>query len=217
MLKNIKGAIFDMDGTLVDSMWVWHTVDVEYLKKRNIPMPKDLKENIEHLSFNETANYFKKRFNLEDSIEDIMDEWNNIALKEYSSNVKLKPGAKEFLSLLKSNGVKIGLATSNCDMLLQIALKNNDILHYFDCITTTNEVSRGKNFPDVYLLCAEKLGVNPKECIVFEDILPAVIGAKSAGMKVVGVHDVYSDEQKEEIMNLADLFIFHYNELTKAV
>ncbi|MEW9096729.1 MAG: HAD family phosphatase [Clostridiaceae bacterium] len=217
MLKNIKGAIFDMDGTLVDSMWVWHTVDVEYLKKRNIDMPKDLKENIEHLSFNETANYFKKRFNLEDTVEDIMDEWNNIALKEYSNNVKLKPGAKEFLSLLKSSGIKIGLATSNCDMLLQIALKNNDILHYFDCITTTNEVSRGKNFPDVYLLCAEKLGVNPKECIVFEDILPAVIGAKAAGMKVVGVHDIHSDDQKEKIMNLADLFIFNYDELTKAV
>ena len=217
MLKDIKAAIFDMDGTLVDSMWVWHRIDVEYLEKRNISVPKDLKENIEHLSFMETAKYFKKRFNLEDTIEEIMDEWNHMAIKEYSSNVKLKSGAKEFLSLLKTNAVKIGLATSNCDMLLQVALKNNDILHYFDCITTTNEVSRGKNFPDVYLLCANKLNVDPKECVVFEDILPAVMGAKAAGMKVVGVHDIHSENQKEDIMNLADLFIFDYDELTKAV
>lgn len=217
MLKNIKAAIFDMDGTLIDSMWVWKTIDVEYLKKRNIEFPSDLRENIEHLSFTETAKYFKERFNLSETIDEIKDEWNYIALKEYTDNVKLKPGAKEFLNLLKSNGIKIGLATSNCDMLLEVALKNNNIYDYFDCITTTNEVHRGKNFPDVYLLCAERLGVVPEECIVFEDILPAVIGAKAAGMKVVGVHDIYSENQKEDITRLADLYIFKYDELTKAV
>lgn len=217
MLKNVKAAIFDMDGTLIDSMWVWKTVDVEYLKKRNIEVPSDLRENIEHLSFSETAKYFKERFNLNESIEEITNEWNCIALKEYTSNVKLKSGAKKFLDLLKSNRIKIGLATSNCDMLLEVALKNNSIYDYFDCITTTNEVDRGKNFPDVYLLCAEKLGVNPNECIVFEDILPAVIGAKAAGMKVVGVHDLYSESQKEDIERLADIYIFKYDELTKAV
>ncbi|PRR78402.1 2-deoxyglucose-6-phosphate phosphatase [Clostridium liquoris] len=217
MFKDIKAAIFDMDGTLIDSMWVWKTVDIEYLMKRNITPPDDLRENIEHLSFSETAKYFKERFNLNESIEAIIAEWNDIALKEYTNNVKLKPGAKEFLTLLKSNEIKIGLATSNCDMLLEVALKNNNIYDYFDCITTTNEVNRGKNFPDVYLLCAEKLEVAPTKCIVFEDILPAVIGAKAAGMKVIGVHDLYSENQKEDIMRLADLYIFQYNELTKAV
>ena len=217
MFKDIKAAIFDMDGTLIDSMWVWKTVDIEYLMKRNITPPDDLRENIEHLSFSETAKYFKERFNLNESIEAIMAEWNDIALKEYTNNVKLKPGAKEFLTLLKSNEIKIGLATSNCDMLLEVALKNNNIYDYFDCITTTNEVNRGKNFPDVYLLCAEKLEVAPAKCIVFEDILPAVIGAKAAGIKVIGVHDLYSENQKEDIMRLADLYIFQYNELTKAV
>jgi HAD superfamily hydrolase (TIGR01509 family) len=217
MFKDIKAAIFDMDGTLIDSMWVWKTVDIEYLMKRNITPPDDLRENIEHLSFSETAKYFKERFNLNESIEAIMAEWNDIALKEYTNNVKLKPGAKEFLTLLKSNEIKIGLATSNCNMLLEVALKNNNIYDYFDCITTTNEVNRGKNFPDVYLLCAEKLEVAPAKCIVFEDILPAVIGAKAAGMKVIGVHDLYSENQKEDIMRLADLYIFQYNELTKAV
>lgn len=102
-------------------------------------------------------------------------------------------------------------------MLLEVALKNNNIYNYFDCITTTSEVNRGKNFPDVYLLSAKKLEVEPEQCIVFEDILPAVIGAKSAGMKVVGVHDLYSESQKDDIMNKADLYIVEYDELTKAV
>ncbi|MBE6067700.1 MAG: HAD family phosphatase [Clostridium lundense] len=217
MFKDIKAAIFDMDGTLIDSMWIWNNIDVEYLKKHNITIPSDLKENIEHLSFSQTAQYFKDRFSLEFSIEEITAEWNNMALSQYINDVTLKPGAKEFLALLKSNNIKIGLATSNCDMLLQAALKSTGIYDYFDCITTTGEVSRGKNFPDVYLLCAERLGVSPDNCIVFEDILPAVIGAKAAGMKVVAVHDLYAEPQKEDLMSLADLYIYKYDDLIEAV
>lgn len=217
MFKNVKAAIFDMDGTLIDSMWIWNHIDIEYLKKHNIDIPSDLKENIEHLSFNQTAEYFKDRFSLKSSITEIMNEWNNMALHQYINNVTLKSGAKEFLNLLKSNNIKIGLATSNCDELLEVALKSTGIYDYFDCITTTNEVSRGKNFPDVYLLCAEKLEVSPDNCMVFEDILPAVIGAKAAGMKVVAVHDLYSEPQKEDLMSLADLYIYKYDDLTQAV
>lgn len=217
MFKDIKAAIFDMDGTLIDSMWIWNNIDVEYLKKYNIAIPSDLKESIEHLSFSQTAQYFKDRFSLESSVEEITNEWNNMALNQYTNDVTLKPGAKEFLQLLKSNNIKIGLATSNCDMLLEIGLKSTGIYDYFDCITTTGEVSRGKSFPDVYLLCAERLGVPPNNCIVFEDILPAVIGAKAAGMKVIAVHDLYSEPQKSDLISLADLYIYKYNDLTDAV
>lgn len=217
MLKDIKAAIFDMDGTLVDSMWVWGKIDVDYLAERNLPLPEDLRGDIEHLSFDETAKYFKDRFNLPDSIDEIKNCWNNMAIYEYTHEVKLKPGADKFLCLLKSKGIKIGLATSNCNMLLEAALKQNGIFEYFDCITTTNEVNHGKDHPDVYLLTAKKLGVSPENCIVFEDILPAIMGAKSAGMKVVGVHDAYSEHQKDDILKLADKYITHYNELIEAV
>ncbi|MDW8801661.1 HAD family phosphatase [Clostridium sp. A1-XYC3] len=217
MLKNIKGAIFDMDGTLIDSMWVWTKVDEEYLEKRNIKLPDNLKEEIEHMSFSEVAQYFKNRFDLPDSIEEIQSEWNHMAIHHYTHDVKLKAGAKEFLSLLKSKGIKIGLATSNCKLLIEIALKNNDIYHFFDSISTTDEVTRGKDFPDIYLLAAKKLNLQPEECAVFEDILPAVKGAKSAGMVVIGVHDLYSEYQKQDIINHADMYISEYNELTKAV
>ena len=113
--------------------------------------------------------------------------------------------------------IKIGLATSNSKSLLEVVLKSNGIFHYFDSITLTDEVSRGKNFPDVYLLAAEKLGVNPAQCVVFEDILPAVKGAKAAGMKVVAVYDSSSKDQKEDIIINSDMYILEYNELIAAI
>lgn len=213
MLKNIKAAIFDMDGTLVDSLWVWNKIDLEYLEKRNISLPKDLKSYIEHLSFLETAKYFKGRFNIEDSIEDIMSEWTSMAYDKYAKEVKLKPGASAYISFLKSLGIKIGLATSNSQELLEVTLKNNNIYEYFDIICRTDEVLHGKDFPDIYLLAAERLGVSPEQCIVFEDILPAIIGAKAAGMKVVGVHDVNSEADASKIKEYADHYILKYEEL----
>lgn len=217
MLTNIKAAIFDLDGTLVDSMWVWGKIDEDYFKNRNMDLPLNLKSQIEHLSFDDTAQYFRTNFGILDTIEEIKKEWTDFAYVEYLNNVKLKPGVVEFLSLLKTLNIKIGLATSNSKSLLEAVLQANGIYHYFDSITLTDEVSRGKNFPDVYLLAAEKLGVKPEECIVFEDILPAVKGAKAAGMKVVGVYDDFSKEQREDIINHADMFIIEYHELTPAI
>ncbi|WP_278244864.1 HAD family hydrolase [Fervidicella metallireducens] len=113
MLSNIKSVIFDMDGTLIDSMWVWKQVDIEYLKKKGFDLPSDLQKNIEGLSFTETAAYFKERFNLEDDIETIKNDWNNMVKDYYSSVIEVKKGVQEFLDFLKSNGYKIGMATSN--------------------------------------------------------------------------------------------------------
>lgn len=217
MLKNISAAIFDMDGTLIDSMWVWDTIDIKYLKKRGFSVPDKLRDDIIHLSFEETALYFKNRFNLSDSIEEIVNEWNDLAYIEYASNVNLKPYAKEYLSKLKAKGIKLAIATSNCTMLLETVLKRHGIYDLFDVITTTDEVDRGKDFPDVYLLSAKKLSVSPSECVVFEDILPAVMGAKAAGMTVVGVHDSYSEYQKNDIINNADIYINGYREISEAV
>ncbi len=213
MFNNIKGAIFDMDGTIIDSMWVWSRIDRDYLKKRGTEVPEDLYDNIGHLSFNETAEYFKDRFNISDSVENIQEEWNRMAFDEYSKNVKLKPGVKKFLNILKAKNIKISVASSNSLTLIEAALKSNDVYNLFDSITTTDEVKRNKNFPDVYLLAAKKLGLAPYECVVFEDILPAIIGAKASGAKVIGVHDFYSKNQMKDIIEKADSYIFEYNEL----
>ncbi len=188
MLKNIKGAIFDLDGTLVDSMWVWHQIDVDYLKSKGHSLPENLNSEICHLSFTQTENYYKK-------------------------NLKLKDGVKEFLDKLKNNNVKIALATSNSVPLLEACLKNNGIYDYFDAITTTDEVQNGKNCPDVYLLAAEKININPSDCVVFEDILAAINGAKAANMTVVAVHDEHSSNELDEIIKTSDKYINSYFEL----
>lgn len=217
MLTNIKAAIFDLDGTLIDSMWVWGKIDEDYFKNRNMVLPSNLKSQIEHLSFDDTAEYFRTNFGMLDTIEEIKKEWTDFAYVEYLNNVKLKAGVVEFLSLLKTLNIKIGLATSSSKALLEAVLQANGIYHYFDSITLTDEVSRGKSFPDVYLLAAKKLGVSPEECIVFEDILPAVKGAKAAGMKVVGVYDDFSKLDREDIINHADIYIIEYHEITTTI
>lgn len=216
MLTNIKAAIFDMDGTLIDSMGVWSKIDTDFLEQHGFKVPADLKSNIEHLTFQETALFFQKTFSINNTVEEIVKEWASMADYEYTHNIRLKPKAKEYLLFLKASGVKLGIATSNSLELVEKVLKNNGIYEYFHSITTVDEVTRGKSFPDIYLLEAEKLGVNPCECMVFEDILPAVLGAKAAGMKVVGVHDIYSDYQREDIQLQADKFIFTFDELIDA-
>lgn len=217
MLQDIKAAIFDMDGTLVDSMWIWEDIDSQYLSEHNIEIPPTLKASIGHLSYQEVAEYFKKTFNLPYTKEEILAHWNSMAYDKYANEVPLKSGVKEFLKLLKSMNIKIALATSNSKNLLEACLKPNGIYDYFDVITTTSEVSRGKDFPDVYLLTAERLGVKPENCIVFEDILAAVKGAKAANMKVVGVYDKYAKADHNEMKKLADLFIDKYEELSQKI
>ncbi|MFY9177497.1 MAG: HAD family phosphatase [Caldicoprobacterales bacterium] len=215
IIRGIKGAIFDLDGTLVDSMGIWARVDIEFLRERGIEVPVDLSEEIQALTFEDCAKYFKRRFGLPETIEEIMDEWNKMAYHEYANNVKLKPGVRDYLSYLKEKDIKIGLATSNIPELLYATLKNNRILHYFDSISTVSEVSRNKNFPDIFLLAAKKMDLKPSECLVFEDILPAILSAKSAGMKTVGVYDKHSEYDMEEIKEHADLFIYNFECLLK--
>lgn len=207
MLTNIKAAIFDLDGTLINSMSLWDQIDIDYLTSKNIPVPNDLNDEISHLSFNQVAIYFKERFKLEDSLDDIKNTWNTMAYNHYSSDITLKDGVLEFLDFLKKSNIKIGLATSNSTELLEASLKFNKIYDYFDAITITDEVSIGKHEPDVYLLAAKKLNVKPEECIVFEDILPAIKSAKKAGMKVIAVEDECSVLDKDDIIRNSDGFI----------
>ncbi|MDU1855497.1 MAG: HAD family hydrolase, partial [Clostridium baratii] len=180
---------------------------IDYLTSKNIPVRDDLNDEISHLSFNQVAVYFKERFKLEDSLDDIKNTWNTMAYDHYSSDITLKDGVVEFLDFLKKSNIKIGLATSNSTELLEASLKFNKIYDYFDAITITDEVSIGKHEPDVYLLAAKKLNVKPEECIVFEDILPAVKGAKKAGMKVIAVEDECSVLDKDDIIKNSDGFI----------
>lgn len=213
LLKDRKAVLFDLDGTLVDSMWVWRNIDIDFLSAIGQELPADLQKCIEGMSFTETAEYFKKRFSIDDDVEDIKKKWNQMAYDKYTSEVKLKKGAKEFLARLKSDGIRIGIASSNSVILIEGALKAEGVLEYFDAITTGCEAGAGKPAPDIYLLAAKKVGIAPSECLVFEDIPMGIMAGNSAGMTTVAVEDDYSHGMRKEKERLAKYFIEDYTEI----
>lgn len=210
MLNNIEAVIFDLDGTLVDSMWMWKEIDAEYLSKYGIDVPSDLQQAVEGMSFSETAQYFKERFNLPDPVDVIKAEWNQIAWDKYGNEVPLKKGVIEFLDELRSRGIKTGIATSNSRELVNHVLKSLNITEYFDSVRTSCEAKKGKPAPDIYLLVADDLQVDPKNCLVFEDLALGVMAGKSAGMSVCAVFDPYSEDDKDRKRELADYYIDTY-------
>ena len=208
-----KAYIFDMDGTLLDSMHVWENVDLGFLLKRGIAVPPDYVEVISSMSFTETAAYTIERFGLPDSVESLIREWNELTIYAYGHTVEMKPGAKEYLHKLRSRGAKLAVATGLPAELYEPALHNHGIYDFFHAICGADEVRYGKSRPDIFLLTAKKLGVQPSDCLVFEDILQAVKSAKSAGMAVCGVFDKASEKDWEEIKKEADYVIRSFREI----
>ncbi len=213
--NNKKAVIFDLDGTLVDSMWMWHAIDVEFLGAYGYECPKDLHREIEGMSFSETAVYFKKRFQLPLSLEKIKDIWTEMSIDKYRYEVPLKPGVREFLQTMKEAGIPCGIATSNGREIVDAVLASLGIQDYFQEVTTACEVNAGKPEPDIYLHVARQLGVKPEDCLVFEDIPAGILAGKRAGMTVCAVEDEFSRMMKEEKLTLADYFIEDYYEILK--
>jgi len=213
--SGFKGAIFDLDGTVLDSMDVWERIDIAFLEKRGFTVPEDYITEISSMSFAEAAVYTVELFGLKESPENIIEEWNSMAIDEYSHRVKMKPYALEYLQKLKVNGIKLGVATGLPKALYEPVLKNNGIYDLFNSITSSDEVNRSKAFPDIFILAAQKLGLAPSECIVFEDIPEGVRSAKQAGMTVYGVYDKYSEDFREDIENIADGYILNFSEAPK--
>ena len=213
MMQNIDAVIFDMDGSLVDSMWMWRAIDVEYLGSFGIPLPEDLQSRIEGMSFAETAMYFKEHFPIPDSLEEIKADWNRMAWDKYMYEVPLKQGIPEFLAGCSANGIKLGIATSNSRELVENVAKVHRLREYFTSIMTGCDVARGKPFPDIYLAVAEQLGASPGRCLVFEDIVAGIQAGKNAGMRVCAVEDSYSAQDREKKKRLADYYIEEYTGL----
>ncbi len=207
-------AIFDMDGTIMDSLDVWDRIDYSFLKeKRGIDVPPDYAHIISPMSFSEIAHYTKKRFNLPDTPSELMEEWTQMAIYEYSNNIKLKSGAKRYIKTLKDCGKKIVLCTSSPSSFYEPCLKNNGIYNLFDAFAGTCEVGEGKTSPTVFFLAAQKVGTPPEKCIVFEDIVFAAQSAKTAGMMACGVFDKRSAEHKERLREVCDYYIESFTQL----
>jgi 16S rRNA pseudouridine516 synthase len=217
ILDNTEAVLFDLDGTLVDSMWIWRKIDEDYFAEFGMELPENYQKEIEGLSFYETALFTRDKYMPDRDVEDLMNDWNKMAYDHYANKVPPKEGIKLFLDYLKGNGIKIGIATSNSSVLCNATLENNGLLEYFDAILTGEECGAGKPSPDVYINTAASLGIDPEKCLVFEDICNGITAGKRAGMTVVAVYDEYSHYQWEEKCNIADHFIMSYKEITDEI
>ena len=206
-LNEFEAVIFDLDGSLVDSMWMWKAIDVEYLAGHGIEAPATLQKDIGGRSFVETAIYFKERFNLSDSIEKIGDDWNKMAWDKYTHEVPLKDGVAKLLDKCVQNGIKLGIASSNSTELIEQVLSSHGIMDKFQSIKSGTQVLKGKPAPDIYLTVADELFVEPSRCLVFEDLVDGIRAAKNAGMTVVAVSDDYSRHSDDLKRELADDYI----------
>lgn len=213
MIKDFKGAIFDLDGTVLDSNWVWEQIDIDFLGARGIQVPEDYMETIAHLGADATAVYTIERFGLNEKPEDLVAEWISMAKEAYAEKIICKPYAKEYIKKLYNEGVKLAVATSSDRELFMATLEREGIMPYFSEIVTVGEVKRGKGFPDVYEEAARRLGEKPVDCVVFEDILKGVEGAKIGNFKVVAVYDYKSAHNRKQMEQLADCYIEEFKQL----
>ena len=207
----IKGAIFDLDGTLLDSMFIWDTIGEDYLRSLGKEPHEDLKETFMTLTLEEAAEYYREHYKVTLSVTEIVDSINAMVEGIYRTKVTLKPGVTDYLRLLKESGVKMCVATVTDRYLVEDTLERLGILHYFSEIFTCAEVGYGKDKPIIYQKALEHLGTAKEETFVFEDSLFALETAKADGFPTIGVYDVHESRQ-EEMKRLADCYVRSFEE-----
>ena len=180
-------VIFDFDGTMADSLWVWDDIDERFCEQYGLVLPDTYLDDINALSFEETAVFFREDLGLDMSVEEICEKFNELAFDSYAKDVNINPGVKKYLDILSERGVKITIATSLSWPLLEATLIHNGILDYIDDIAFCDECKNGKTESDVYLLAASRVGAKPRECLVFEDISAGLKSARRCGMTACAV------------------------------
>ncbi len=209
----IKGAIFDLDGTLLDSMSVWETAGARYLESLGRKPRPGLRDAIISLSLMQAADYFRREYGVTESVSEIMDGIDSAVEDFYRNEVGPKEGVIGFLESLRSHGVKMCVATATNRRLVEAGLKRNGMLDYFGAIITCTEVGAGKDSPRVFNTALEFLGTKKEETFIFEDALYAIKTGKEAGFTVVAVSDESALKQRDEIVRLSDMFVSSFSAL----
>ena len=202
----IKGVIFDIDGVLLDSMIIWTDLGERYLKSSGKDPEEGLTEKLFSMSMEQGAEYLKDKYNIDESVPEILDDINNISKNFYYNEVEAKPGVKELLEDFSSRGIKMVAATSSPRGHVERALTRVGLLEFIDRIFTNGEVGVSKHEPDIYNLAAEHMGTAPAETLVFEDSLYALKTAKSAGYLTVGIYDARGEKDQAGLKEYAELY-----------
>ena len=210
----LQSAIFDMDGTLLDSMHIWNDVGPKTLRSMGIEPAPDLGPRLMLMTFRDGAALCKEEYHLSESVEEIMDLTKDRVRSFYEQEVQAKPGVEKFLSLLKMEGVWMYVATNTDRDLVEAALKHTGLEGYFRGVMTCAEVGAGKkDSPEIYERCMRRLRSTKKDTVIFEDALHAIETAKAAGFRVCGVYDPSAEADQDAIRGLSDYYIRSFEEM----
>ena len=204
-------AIFDMDGTLIDSMIFWKNLASEYLSNKGVTqIPVDILERIKPMTMSESAALFRQEFGLTGDPE---AEMNAMMDEHYRKDIPLKPGVREYLQLLHKRGVRMCVASATAEQLMESCLIRLGVRDCFEFLLSCETVGAGKRSPLVYHASAKRLGATPQEIAVYEDALYAVQTAKEAGYYVVGVYDDSAAKNWLTIEKLTDEIVLNWEEV----
>lgn len=205
--NGIRGAIFDLDGVLLDSMAVWNDLGVRYLKKRDIQPEDGLSQILFSMSMEQGADYLKAQYHLPDTPQEILAGIEQMIRDFYFYEVQPKEGAEELLEFLQEQNVKMIAATSSPREHVTKALQRTGLYDYLQQIYTTGEVGVSKHESRIYQLAAESLGTKPEETLVFEDSLYALKTAKKAGFRAIGVYDADGETDQEGVRQTGEIYL----------
>ncbi len=204
--------VFDLDGTLIDSNGIWADVDRTFLARRGLPYTQEYYEGVAHTIFPLAAVFTKKYAKLEESCEEIMAEWMELAQGKYA-HVALKPAVREFLDKCRAEGHRMALLTACVPEHCQAALAAHGLEPYFERIILAQELGIDKGTPEIFYKTAQLLGVTASECTLFDDSVKSCRSAREAGWHVIGVYDQFFESTKADMPSVCDRFITGFSEL----
>lgn len=211
----IKGIIFDLDGTLIDSMKIWYDVDRNFLREHGVTdPPADVSEKVKKMTVDKSSQYFIDRFHLNVTKEYVIKRIEDMVREEYEKNIPLKPCVNETLDMLDEKGIPYGVATATYKALAEAVMKRCGIWDRFSFVLTDVEYPRGKKYPDIFIGGTERLGCSPAETLVIEDSLHCIETAKSAGLLTAGIFDESAEPDRQRIMETADYYFQSLDELS---